>query len=171
MKPDDHTILAIAPATKRFGAAVFRDAELIYFAVKALKPPRTTESIKKEVSLSVNHLIKEFTPKMIVIKSPGKQQRKSVQFELMSEQIETAANSNQIPVTKISFEMVKKSVCFNRKASKDNAFASLTTVYPELRQFVGSSSKWRKQYYDILLIAAALGYYYQTKMAETKSRI
>ena len=170
MKSVAHPFLAIAPATKRFGAAVFKDTELIYFAVKTLKPPRITESIKAEVSGSIEHLIREFAPKVIVIKSPGKLQLKSVQFKLITDQIGLAAKFNQIPVSKISFEPVKKFFCFNRKSSKDNTFASLTTVYPELRQFTGSPGSWRKQYYDILLIATALGHYYQTELIETQSR-
>ena len=105
---------------------------------------------------------------MIVLKSAGKQQLRSNQFRLITEQIENRAVSNQIPVTRIKFESVKKSLCRDRKPTKANAFKILADAYPELRQFTGTSSKWRAQYFDSLLVAAALGYYYQTESAESR---
>ena len=170
IKQNENKILAIAPATKRFGAAILKDWELIYFAVKPLRPPRINESIKTEVSNSIEHLIKEFTPKVIVIKSPGKQQLKSIQFKLIAESIERRAEFNQVPVIRIKFETVKKFLCRNQKPIKANTFKSLADVYPELRQFFGNSNKSRREYYDSLLIAAALGYYYQTGLVEAESQ-
>ncbi|MGI8467317.1 MAG: hypothetical protein ACR2N3_02585 [Pyrinomonadaceae bacterium] len=170
MKSANNIILAVAPATKRFGAVVFRNTEIIYFAVKPLKPPRTNESIKWEVSRSIENLLKEFSPKVIVLKSPSKQQLKSKQFKLIAQCAESKARFHQIPAVRINFEKVKKLLCPNIKPTKANAFKSLAAIYPELRQFTGNSSKWRMQYYDILLAAAALGYYHQTVLTETWSQ-
>lgn len=170
MKSADNIILAIAPATKRFGAVVFRNAEIIYFAVKPLKLPRTNESIKREVSSRIENLVKEFSPQSIVIKSPGKQQLKSNQFELIVRCAESKARFHQIPVVRIKFESAKKFLSPDCQPTKANSFKSLAMVYPELRQFTGNSSKWRAQYYEILLVAAALGYYYQVGSAETQSQ-
>lgn len=171
MRYADNVILAIAPATKRFGTVIFRNAEIIYFAVKPLKPPRTSESIKLEVSISIENLVKEFSPQTIAIKSPGKQQLKSNQFELIAGCVESKAEYYQIPLVHIKFESVKKSLCPVCKPTKANSFKSLAVIYPELRQFTGNSSKWRMQYYDILLVAAALGYYHQKKLIKTQSCI
>lgn len=170
IKLPDNIIISVAPATKRFGVIVFRNEEIICFAVKTLKPPRTNESIKREVSGSIENLIKEFIPQAIVIKSQGKQQLKSKQFKLIAGCIESQAKSHQIPVIRLKFETVKKSLCRKLKPNKVNTFNALTIVYPELRQFTGNSSKWRTQYYEILLLAAALGYYYQTVLTEPQSQ-
>lgn len=170
IKLPDNLIIAIAPATKRFGVVVFRNEEIIYFAVKTLKPTRTNDSIKREVSRSIENLVKEFIPQIIVIKSPSKQQLKSNQFELITSCVESQSKSYQIPVIWLKFEKIKKSLCRNLKSNKVNTFNALMVAYPELRQFTGNSSKWRKQYYEILLLAAALGYYYQTRLTKTQSQ-
>ncbi len=166
----DNAVIAIAPATKRFGVVVFRNEEIIYFVIKILKPPRTSESIIREVSNSIENLFKEFLPQAIVIKSPSKQQLKSNQYKLIAACVENQAKSHQIPVMRLKFETVKRFLCRNLKPNKTNTFNNLAAIYPELRQFTGKSSKWRKQYYEILLLAAALGYYCQTEMAKTYSQ-
>lgn len=169
MNSTDKTILTVAPAAKRFGVAVFNGAELIYFAVKILKPPRTDESIKEEISGNIKRLIKDFSPNVIVIKSPGKQQQASNRFKLITDQTESEANFNQTPFIKINFEAVKKSLCPDGKRSKVSVFKALAQIYPELTQFLNRPNKWQTDYWDAVLTAAAVGYCYQLNKKKLES--
>ena len=86
-------VLAVAPCAKRFGVAIFAQSELIYFAVKTLKLPRTSNRIKKQVSASVQRLIRGFAPELIVIKTLSQHQTESENVQTIIHQIRASLKS------------------------------------------------------------------------------
>lgn len=160
-------ILAASLGTKRVGVAVYERTELVFFAVKTLKLPRTNRRVRRQVSLIMQKLFGEFDPHLLVLKSPGKQQAKSKALGAALRQIKKEAEAGRIPVIEVSFDQVKAVLCGNRKPTKSNAFRILSETYPELERFVEYNNLSQAEYYNSLLSAAAIGFVYQIKTLET----
>ena len=152
-------ILAISPVTKRLGAAVFENTELIYFAVATVKSKNITQSLQTRISQTVRNLISEFEPALVVVKTLNKQQEKSKNLRLAIRQIKSECQTAKIQTEEISLESVKKLLCIDNKKTKTNAFATLANFYPELRRFLHQPNKWQREYYDAMLSAIAVGFY------------
>jgi hypothetical protein len=163
MNSTKHNTLAAAVSTKRIGIVVFNDEELIYFAVKTLKSPRTSYSVKRQISLIVREFINEYKPDFLVIKTLGKQQMKSKKQLLAVRQVKSSAEAFGIPWTEISLEQIKPLLSAHRKPNKTNAFRTLSEIYPELKRFVESQNLSQAEYYNSLLSAATVGFYFQCR--------
>lgn len=163
-------ILAIAPITKRLGVAVFENAELIYFAIATVRSNKIAQSLKVKISQTIRNLINEIEPDLVVVKKINKQQEKSKNLKLVIRQIESECGRARIRIRGISFEMVKELLCVNNKKNKTTAFINLTDVYTELRRFLHQPNKWQKEYYDALLSAVAIGFYYQSEIGKQEIR-
>ena len=169
MRLCENKMVAVAVCTKRLGLVVFCQAELIYFAVKTLKPPRTIPQIQHQVSEIIQEIIAEFTPEEVVLKLPGKQQAKSKNLLTAVNQIKQEAQAAGILWQEISFEQVKREFCLDGKPNKTNVFKTIVRNYPELKQFVNHPSRWQTEYYNSLLSAAAVGFYILNKSSNKNS--
>lgn len=167
MKRIEFKILATSLGTKRVGVAVYERTELIFFAVKTLKLPRTNRRVRRQVSLIMRKLFGEFDPHLLVLKSPGKQQARSKVLRAAFRQIKKEAEADGIPVIEVSFDQVKAALCGKEKPTKSNAFMILSEMYPELKRFVEYNNLSQAEYYNSLLSAAAIGFVYQSKIIET----
>ena len=163
MNRTEHNTLAVAVSTKRIGVVVFSEEQLVYFAVKTLKSPRTSYSVKRQVAHIVKEFINEYVPGLLVIKALGKQQVKSKKQRLAVTQVKSSAEAFGIYWTEISLEQIKPMLSVNRKPNKTNAFRALSQIYPELKRFVESQNLSQAEYYNSLLSAAAVGFYYQSR--------
>lgn len=163
-----HKILTVAPFTKRLGFAVFDDAEIIYFAVKTFKPPRTVASVKVEISQSIKNLSAEFKPKLILVKTLNQWQVKSKNTAFVFSQVKREAEFQKVPLREISVEQAKQELCSGGKMTKVVLFKILSAVYPELKRFVLFQNLSQAEYYNSLLSAIAIGYYWQKKPSKSK---
>lgn len=158
MNQDEDKLLSVSPSAKRLGIAVFKRAELIYFAVITLKSPRTPVNIKIQVSKIIQQFIEEFCPDSLVIKTLGRHQVRSKKLHLVVNKIKRTAKTAGIPLEEIPFETVKEQLCSGKKRTNAAVFQSLSAIYPELKQFVNHPSRWQADYYEPLLSAAAVGF-------------
>lgn len=159
-------ILAIAPITKRLGAAAFENAELIYFAVATIKSNKIPQSPKIKIAQTLRKLISKFEPDLVVVKTLNKQQEKSKNLKTAIKQIKSEAETAGIQTEEVSFNSVRKLLCADDKATKANVFKALAKLYPELRRFLHQPNKWQKEYYDAMLSAVAIGFYCQKESVE-----
>lgn len=159
----EHNTLAVAVSTKRIGVVVFSDEELIYFAVKTLKSPRTSYSVKRQIAHIIKEFINEYNPGLLVIKALGKQQVQSKKQRLAVRQVKSSAESCALSWTEVSLEKVKPLLSAHRKPNKTNVFRILSEIYPELKRFVESQNLSQAEYYNSLLSAAAVGFFYQSR--------
>lgn len=156
-------ILAVAVCNKRIGLSIFSLRELIYFAVKTLKSPRTSEHVKQQVSETIQLLLAEYEPEAVVLKLLGKQQAKSDNLQLIFQIVKQQVENIGIPLYEISFNQAKQALCADKKVTRRNAFKILSEIYPELKQFANHPSHWQAEYYNSLLSAAAVGFYILNK--------
>jgi len=163
-----HKILIIAPFTKRLGFAVFDNAELLYFAVKTFKLPRTGASIRAEVSQSMKNLIREFKPRLVLLKTLNSRQIKSENLTYAFSQVKCEAKFRKLPIKEISFEKVKRELCATDKATKAVLFKRLSAVYPELKLLASFQNSSQAEYYNSLFSAVAIGFYWQNQVRKSK---
>ncbi len=88
-----HKILTVAPYTKRLGFVVFDEMEILHFAVKTFKLPRTSASVTAEISQSIRKLMEEFKPKLVIVKTLNQRQVKSKNLTLVFSQVNLEAES------------------------------------------------------------------------------
>jgi RNase H-fold protein (predicted Holliday junction resolvase) len=163
MKFSNKNLLSIAVCTKRIGVAVFSQTELLYFAVKTLQSPRTIPCVRRQVSQIFETLLTEYSPKLIILKLPGKQQMRSKNLEFVHRVVKKNSEIAGVSLRKISFENAKQILCVDKKPTKTNAFLALAKIYPELRLMVKCQNPAQAEYYNSLLSAVAVGYYFQNK--------
>lgn len=163
MSPLEKKTLAIAPITKRLGVAIFENTELIYFAVATVKSDKIDQILKIKISQTVRNLISEFEPDLVVVKALNKQQEKSKNLKLASRQIKFEAETAGLQAVEVSLNAVKKMLCGDYKPTKTNAYTMLASFYPELQRFLRQPNKWQREYYDAMLSAVAIGFYYQNE--------
>lgn len=160
----EETILAVAPGTRHFGAAVFRNGELRHFAVNPLGKLSETgrlanhESLSDSVARMLKPLQQKFEPTVLVLKELNRQQLKSANLKSVFDAFRAEAKQAGIETTTISFETVKKLFCSDRKLTKAKVFEKLSSFFPELAQFCNHPSRWQRKYYTPMLLAAAAGF-------------
>lgn len=157
MKKSAIKVIVITPFTKRFGIAVFSNSELLYFAVKTYKNPRTIESIKAEATQKLKNLIDEFKPELIIAKSLTRRQAVTNDHTLLVETIRCVAKLVSVPVDEVSFEEARRKLVFNNRPTKSRTFAVLQNIYPELTRFIHFQNRSQREYYTPLLSAVAIG--------------
>jgi len=161
-------ILAVAPYTKRLGFAVFANTEILYFAVKTFKLPRTVASVKAEISQNIRKLTEDFKPELVIVKILNSRQIKSKKLRSVVEQIKLEAEYRNLTVKAISFERVKQELCADEKATKAVLFKILSARYPELKRFASFQNLSQAEYYNSLFSAVAIGFYWQKKTCKSK---
>jgi hypothetical protein len=154
-------VLIIAPYTKRFGIAVFRDSKLLYFSVKTFRLPRTAESVKMETSMEIENLIQEFSPNLVIVKALTERQIGSDNQRQVTREVRRLANIAAVPIKVISFEDVKRKVSSRNRPTKMSTFRVLKGVYPELARFIQFQNRSQEEYYTPLLSSIAIGLVHQ----------
>lgn len=169
MNDTEANLLAVALCAKRFGVAIFHGQDLIYFAVKTLKTSRANEKAETEIWRAIRSLIIEFSPQTVIIKALGKHQIKSIGLPTAMARIKRELASLGINTEEILLEDAERALCPHDKPIKKIAFKNLSAVYPELKQFVAHQSPWQTEYYNSLLSAVAISFYYQNKSIEERN--
>lgn len=170
----EETILSVAPGTRRFGAAVFRNGELLHFAVHPLGKLAATgrfkngESLSDAVARALKPLLQRFEPRVLVLKELNRQQLKSANLRSVFEAFRAETKPAGIETRTISFETVKKLFCSKKKPTKAKVFAKLASFFPELAQFANHPSRWQRKYYATMLIAAAAGFTFWIKKGKQR---
>jgi RNase H-fold protein (predicted Holliday junction resolvase) len=163
MKLKSDNLLAVAVCTKRLGLAVFCQKELLFFAVKTLKPPRTVQYAKRQISQIFQDTAAEYAPKLVVLKLLGKHQAKSKKLQSAIRVIKREAQTARIFLDEISFEEAKQKLSDGKKPVKAEAFSKLSKIYPEIKRFVKFQNPSQAEYYNSLFSAVAIGFYFQSK--------
>lgn len=157
--------LVLASYTRRFGIAVFRNAELRYFGVKTFSLPRTEESVRCEAAVAVENLINEFRPDLVIMKSPTKRQADSLIQQVVVNEIKRITELAGIPLTEKPFEDAKEKLSPLTRPTRTSTFAAVREIYPELRRLSDFQNPFQEEYYRPLLSAVAIGFIHSSDTA------
>ncbi|MEW6060795.1 MAG: crossover junction endodeoxyribonuclease RuvC [Bacteroidota bacterium] len=148
-------VLAIDPGTKYIGFALLEDFKLVHYGVKTILSTRHALHLGKE---AVSRLLADYRPDTLVVeKTFFGNNRDSILLNTLAKQIQILGKKRGLKVMSIAANSVRKVVCGNGSASKDEVARAMVMKFPELKPYLTSNKRWKERYYRNMFDAVALG--------------
>jgi crossover junction endodeoxyribonuclease RuvC len=157
-KKDNKRVLGIDPGTKDVGFALLEGEKLIHYGVKTIPRLHTSNEILKEGKRIVSRLMDDFRPEILVVeKTFFANNKDSVLLNTFTAQIRQMGKRKGLKVLSIATNTVRKAVCGNGAASKEEVAQVIALKYPQLKPYLTSDKKWKEKYQRNMFDAVALG--------------
>lgn len=154
-------ILAIDPGTKHMGVALLDNGALIYSGVKVIRNRRSPHEIIQTARRIILRLIKDFRPKTLVVeKTFFANNRNSALLNVLFDEIKIIGKRKKLLVICYAPNTVKKAICGNGLASKEDVARVVIAKYPELKVYLTQDRKWKARFHQNMFDAVALGMVY-----------
>ncbi len=151
-------VLAIDPGTRHLGIAFFDGKDLIYHGVKTIQKMSSANGTLSEGRKVILRLIQDFKPTTLVVeKTFFSNNRNSALLNMLADEIKTIGKKKGLNVMSFAANTVRKSVCGNGAASKDEIARVIVAYYPELKPYLTSDRKWKEKFHRNMFDAVALG--------------
>lgn len=149
-------LLALDVGAKQIGAAVFESHRLVFYAIKSIKKPTKTETLKQTRNV-LKRLIIEYDIQVIAVEKLVYPQQQRSFVKTVYEEIRSFANEKNIKLLELEPLFVRQTICKNKAATKRNTFETITRLYSELSKAFAAKRIWQKAYYAYLFNAIAVG--------------
>lgn len=137
MSKTNKKILAIDPGTREMGVACFEKGKLIHYGVKVIKRGKSPHETLKEGRQIVTRLINEFRPGVLVVeKTFFANNRNAALLNVFADDIKAIGKRKGLKVISYAPNTVKKFICGNGRASKEEVAKVIVSNYPELKVFL-----------------------------------
>ena len=151
-------ILAIDPGTKHMGVALLDNGSLIHFGVKIIKNRRSPHDILKACRKVILRLINDFQPEILVVeKTFFAKNRNSALLNVLGDEIKNIGRRKGLQVLSFAPSTMKKMICGNGRASKEEVARVVVSKFPELKVFLTQDRKWKERFHQNMFDAVALG--------------
>jgi len=151
-------ILAIDPGTRYIGIAYFDDKKLTYYGVKTIEKKEFPRDTLKESRTLLLRLISDFDPDTLVVeKTFFSNNKNSALLNVLADEMLKIGKSKGLKVISFAANTVRKLICGNGAATKDDVAKVIITLYPELKPYLHSDKKWKELFYRNIFDAIALG--------------
>ncbi len=164
-----NTILAISPGRNRMGYAVFSENKLFYYGGTLLSRYKTKESVLIAVEKFLKRIFTKYRISHLAIQKLIKQQELSTLLVLITAQIKTIANKQNVSVHEYSPMYIRQQFCRDEKSTKANTTKTLTARYAELNRYYNRTSEWERKYYDYVFTAIATGIICAEELKKSKN--
>jgi len=157
--PQKHSrILAIDPGTRLMGIAFLDKGQLIYHGVKIIKKDRSPNDNLQYARRIILRLIKDFKPNQLVVeKAFFANNRNASLLNVLVDEIRAIARRKRLKLISYSPSTVKKFICGNGWASKDEVARAVVSRYPELKVYLTQDRDWKERFHQNMFDAVALG--------------
>ena len=150
-------ILAIDPGTREIGVAFLVKGKLIHCGVKSIKKKRFPHGTLEERKI-VTRLISDLKPEILVVeKTFFANNKNSSLLNTFYNEIKTIGRRKRLKVLSYAPNTVKKFICGNGRASKEEVAKVIVSQYPELKVYINNDRKWKERYHQNMFDAVALG--------------
>ena len=140
------------------GEALLQNGELLYHGVKTIKKGRTPHETLKVARRTVLRLINDFRPQVVVVeKTFFAKNRRCALLNVLGDEIIAVAKRKDLKVESFAPSTVKKFICGNGRASKEQVARVVVSMYPRLRVFLTQDRAWKERYHQNMFDAVALG--------------
>ena len=157
-------ILAIDPGTRNIGVAFFVGKDLRYFGVKTIPHLESKEKELAEGKKIITELINDFRPNILSAEKTYFENNKSSELlNSFCKQILVIGRKRNLQVVSMAANTIRKSICRNGVASKEDVAKMLASRYKELKSYLSSDRRWKERYYKNMFDAIALGYMLTTE--------
>lgn len=152
------------------GIAFFEGKDLIYYGVKTIRKMSSAHDTLKEGRKIISRLIHDFKPAVLVVeKTFFSNNRNSALLNVFADEIKVIGKKKGLKVFAYAANTVRKGICGNGAASKDEVAKVVVSYYPELKPYLTSNRKWKEKFHRNMFDAVALGLAYsETLTSGTK---
>ena len=151
-------ILAIDPGTKYMGVALLDSGALIYGGVKVIRNRRSPHEIIAACRKIILRLINDYRPQVLVAeKTFFANNRNSALVNVLFDEIKNIGKRKRLPVISYAPSTVKKAICGDGRASKEEVARVVIARYPELKVFLTQDRKWKARFHQNMFDAVAVG--------------
>jgi crossover junction endodeoxyribonuclease RuvC len=156
MKSNDK-ILAIDPGTREMGVAFLDGAKLIYHGVKVIRKKRSPHEKLKAGREIVLRLIRDYRPTTLVVeKTFFAKNRNTSLLNVFADEIVVIGKRKGLTVKSYAPSTMKKAICGNGHASKEEVASVVVSKYPELKVYMTQDRKWKARFHQNMFDAVAL---------------
>lgn len=150
-------ILAIDPGTRNLGFAVLDGTRLVHYGVKRIPRKESPHESLREGRRVVASLIGDFRPdSLIVEKTFFANNRNSALLNVFADEIKSMGRRRGLAVASLAANTVRKMVCGNGAAGKDEVAKAMVSRFPELRPYLTSDTRWKERFHRNMFDAVAL---------------
>ena len=150
-------ILAIDPGTRNIGFAFLDNGELVHYGVKTIRRTKSPHEKLREGRKIVLRLINDFRPQTLIVeKTFFANNRNSALLNVLADEIKAVGKRKGLRVQSLAANSVRKLICGNGAASKDDVARAMVSRYPELKPFLTSDRRWKERYHRNMFDAVAL---------------
>jgi crossover junction endodeoxyribonuclease RuvC len=157
-KNKSQKVLSIDPGTRHMGVAFFEGKELLYHGVKSITHKKLAEETLKEGKKVMLRMIHDFKPDVLVVeKTFFSNNRNSALLNVFADEIQAIGKRQGLTVHALAANTVRKQICGNGAANKDEVAKVVVSQYPELKPYLTSDRKWKETFHRNMFDAVALG--------------
>jgi len=158
MSNNNKKVLAIDPGTWEMGIAFLEKGKLIYHGVKSIKREKSPHETLKEGRKIILRLIKDFRPNTLVVeKAFFANNRNASLLNVFVDEIKAIARRKKLRLLSYAPSTVKKAICGNGRASKEEVARVIVSKYPELKVYLTQDRAWKERYHQNMFDAVVLG--------------
>ncbi len=156
------SILTIDPGSRFWGVSVFSGGEIMLWKVLNLSTKDSPGNRLSQVRRVFLSLVKKHTPRILIIKKPYRfWEKQSPNLQKVIEEIMRLARKNKIKIVEFSPDQVRKTLCQNEHASKDEIAQIVARHQPEFKDFLIQSRTYKDRYqWGRMVTSMALGFCY-----------
>jgi Holliday junction resolvasome RuvABC endonuclease subunit len=157
-------ILAIDPGTKYMGVALLDNGALIHSGIKVIRNRRSPHEIIQICRKIILRLINDYRPQVLVVeKTFFANNRNSALLNILFDEIKNIGKRKNLQVICFAPSTMKKAICGDGRASKEEVAKVVIARYPELKVYLTQDRKWKAQFHQNMFDAVALGMIIKSK--------
>jgi len=149
-------ILAIDPGTREMGIVLLEGPSLIHHAVKTIRNRSSAHEILKEGRKIILRLLDDFRPGVLAVEKTFLSGKRTALFNVFADEILSLGKKKGIKVMSIAPNTVKKFICGDGRATKEEVAQVVVGRFPELKVYLNQNSKWKMRYHENMFDAVAL---------------
>ncbi len=158
MRGNGSKILAIDPGTRYMGVAFLDNGSIIYCGVKVIRNRRSPHEILWACRKILLRLVKDFRPQVLVVeKTFFAQNKNTALLNVLVDEIRNIGRRKGLQILSFAPSTMKKRICGNGRASKEEVARVIVSRYPELKVFLTQDRKWKERFHQNMFDAVALG--------------
>lgn len=150
-------ILAIDPGTREIGVAVLDTPILSYHGVESISCRRSPHLVLEQARAIIERLLKDYCPDLVVYENSFiRKTRRVALLNVLADEIKSLSEEHGIDVRGIAVSTVRRRLCGNGRATKDEVAKAVVARFPVLKIYLNQDRKWKNRFHANMFDAVAL---------------
>jgi len=171
-KSQSFRVLAIDPGTRFMGVALLENGAPLQVGVETIPPGQSPHATLKAGRKIILRLIEDYRPQVLAVeKTFFANNRNSSLLNVFGDEIRAIGKRKKLKVLCFAPNTVRKAVCGNGRASKDDVARVLVARFPELKIYLTQDRRLKERFHQNMFDALALGILAAKTLATGKGEI